>query len=180
MSEHCPHETQVNDRFHHTGKDCRDQTCGHHQVALHVVKALIEDGEAFKARISPANMKYLHVQQGYCPEGHRPSGPENRFDARKAPVDQRGTEGDPKGTTARNGGLGRQPYSVFPGRGQKKYFLGTSHPTGRPGSSGVSNHPGFSGRNRGRAQGQRHQLSAHRGTGEGDRADPAGNPCPRK
>ena len=64
MSEHCPHETQVNDPFHHTCKDCRDQTCGHHQVALHVVKALIEDGEAFKARISPANMKYLHVQEG--------------------------------------------------------------------------------------------------------------------
>jgi transitional endoplasmic reticulum ATPase len=64
MSEHCPHETQVNDPFHHTCKDCRDQTCGHHQVALHVVKALIEDGEAFKARISPANMKYLHIQEG--------------------------------------------------------------------------------------------------------------------
>ena len=64
MSEHCPHETQVNDPFHHTCKDCRDQTCGHHQVALHVVKALIEDGETFKARISPANMKYLHVQEG--------------------------------------------------------------------------------------------------------------------
>ena len=64
MAEHCPHETQVNDPFHHTCKDCRDQTCGRHQVALHVVKALIEDGESFKARISPSNMKYLHIQEG--------------------------------------------------------------------------------------------------------------------
>ena len=64
MSEHCPHETQVNDPFHHTCKDCREQNCGHHQVALHVVKALIEDGEDFKARISPSNMKYLHLQEG--------------------------------------------------------------------------------------------------------------------
>ncbi|RPH82402.1 MAG: hypothetical protein EHM75_13230, partial [Desulfobacteraceae bacterium] len=29
-----------------------------------VVKSLIEDGESFKARISPANMKYLDVEEG--------------------------------------------------------------------------------------------------------------------
>lgn len=64
MSESCPHETQVNDPYHHTCKDCREQVCGHHQVALHVVKALIEDGETFTARISPGNMGYLHLQDG--------------------------------------------------------------------------------------------------------------------
>jgi transitional endoplasmic reticulum ATPase len=64
MSESCPHETQVNDPYHHTCKDCREQVCGHHQVALHVVKALIEDGETVRARISPGNMSYLHLQDG--------------------------------------------------------------------------------------------------------------------
>ena len=66
MSEPCPHETQVNDPYHHTCKDCREQVCGHHQVALHVVKALMEDGETFTARISPGNMSYLHLQDGDC------------------------------------------------------------------------------------------------------------------
>ena len=33
-------------------------------MALHVVKALLEDGESFKVRISPSNMKYLKVQEG--------------------------------------------------------------------------------------------------------------------
>ncbi|MBI5584264.1 MAG: AAA family ATPase [Deltaproteobacteria bacterium] len=64
MNESCPHETQVNDPFHHTCKDCREQVCGHHQVALHIVKALIEDGEAFTARMAPTNMKYLHLEEG--------------------------------------------------------------------------------------------------------------------
>jgi len=64
MEKPCPYETKVDDPFHHACKDCRDQTCGHHQVALHVVKALIEDGESFIARIAPTNMKYLHLQEG--------------------------------------------------------------------------------------------------------------------
>jgi transitional endoplasmic reticulum ATPase len=64
MSGQCPHETQVNDPFHHGCKDCREQICGHHQVALHVVKSLLEDGDAFQARISPTNLNYLHLQEG--------------------------------------------------------------------------------------------------------------------
>ena len=64
MPETCPHETKVDNPFHHTCKDCREQVCGHHQVALHVVKSLIEDGDSFKARISPSNMNYLHLQEG--------------------------------------------------------------------------------------------------------------------
>jgi transitional endoplasmic reticulum ATPase len=62
MSGSCPHEDQANDPYHHTCKDCREQVCGLRQVALHVVKALVEDGEAFMARISPANMQYLHLE----------------------------------------------------------------------------------------------------------------------
>lgn len=64
MSETCPFESQADDPYHHTCKDCRDQTCGHHQLPLHVAKALIEDGGSFKARISPGNMTYLHLQEG--------------------------------------------------------------------------------------------------------------------
>jgi transitional endoplasmic reticulum ATPase len=64
MEEKCPYEDQSNDPFHHTCKDCRDQTCGQRQLALHVVKALMEDGESFKARIAPENMEYLHLEEG--------------------------------------------------------------------------------------------------------------------
>ncbi|MBA4392381.1 MAG: AAA family ATPase [Desulfobacca sp.] len=64
MPESCPYEPQANDPFHHTCKDCRDQTCGHHQLALYVARSLIEDEESFKARISPGNMEYLHLQEG--------------------------------------------------------------------------------------------------------------------
>jgi len=64
MSETCPYETQAHDPYHHTCKDCRDQTCGHHQLALYVSRALIEDEDSFKARISPGNMEYLHLQEG--------------------------------------------------------------------------------------------------------------------
>jgi transitional endoplasmic reticulum ATPase len=64
MSESCPYETQANDPYHHTCKDCRDQSCGHHQLALHVARTLIEDEESCKARISPGNMEYLHLQEG--------------------------------------------------------------------------------------------------------------------
>lgn len=64
MEEHCPFETQAEDPYHHACKDCRDQACGHHQIFLHVTRALVEDKEAFKARISPVNMDYLHLQEG--------------------------------------------------------------------------------------------------------------------
>jgi hypothetical protein len=64
MEKTCPYETGAGDPFHHACRDCREQTCAHHHVALHVVKALIEDGESFIARIAPANMKYLQLQEG--------------------------------------------------------------------------------------------------------------------
>ncbi len=64
MEENCPYENQADDPFHHTCKDCRDQTCGRHQLALHVVKALNEDGESVIARIAPNNMNYLQLQEG--------------------------------------------------------------------------------------------------------------------
>jgi transitional endoplasmic reticulum ATPase len=64
MEENCPYENQANDPFHHACKDCRDQTCGRHQLALHVVKALNEDGESVLARIAPNNMNYLQLQEG--------------------------------------------------------------------------------------------------------------------
>ena len=64
MEENCPYENQSNDPFHHTCKDCRDQTCGRHQLALPMVKALNEDGESFIARIAPDNMHYLDLQEG--------------------------------------------------------------------------------------------------------------------
>jgi transitional endoplasmic reticulum ATPase len=64
MSDACPYETQVNDPYHHTCKDCREQSCGHHQLALYVARSLIEDEESCKARISPGNMEYLHMQEG--------------------------------------------------------------------------------------------------------------------
>jgi transitional endoplasmic reticulum ATPase len=64
MEENCPYEGQSNDPFHHTCKDCRDQTCGHRQLALHVVKALNEDGDSFIARIAPENMQFLYLEEG--------------------------------------------------------------------------------------------------------------------
>lgn len=64
MEENCPYEGQADNPYHHTCKDCRDQSCGQHQLSLHVARALMEDGEIFKARISPANLGYLHIQEG--------------------------------------------------------------------------------------------------------------------
>lgn len=64
MEEDCPYKNQSKDPFHHACKNCREQTCGHHQLALHVVKGLNEDGESFIARISPENMRYLDLQEG--------------------------------------------------------------------------------------------------------------------
>ena len=64
MEENCPYENQSDDPFHHACKNCREQTCGHHQLALHVVKGLNEDGESFIARIAPDNRHYLDLQEG--------------------------------------------------------------------------------------------------------------------
>jgi transitional endoplasmic reticulum ATPase len=64
MEDSCPYKDQAADPFHHTCKDCRDQSCGHRQLALHVVKGLNEDGDSFIARIAPDNLQYLQLQEG--------------------------------------------------------------------------------------------------------------------
>ena len=64
MEHRCPHEDHANDPYHHACKDCKDQTCGGHHLALHVAKALEEDGGAFIARLSPANMEFLQLKEG--------------------------------------------------------------------------------------------------------------------
>ncbi|MBI4776892.1 MAG: hypothetical protein HY788_22380 [Deltaproteobacteria bacterium] len=55
MEHRCPHENHVDDPYHHACKDCKDQTCGGHHLALRVAKALEEDGGAFIARLSSAS-----------------------------------------------------------------------------------------------------------------------------
>jgi transitional endoplasmic reticulum ATPase len=64
MEDNCPYDGQADNPYHHTCKDCRDQSCGHHQLSMHVARAMIEDGEAFKARIPSGNLTFLHLQEG--------------------------------------------------------------------------------------------------------------------
>ncbi|MBF0509903.1 MAG: CDC48 family AAA ATPase [Deltaproteobacteria bacterium] len=64
MSHDCPHENHAHDPYHHTCKDCRHQDCGGHHLALHVAKALGEDGDDFIVRLAPANMDFLHLDEG--------------------------------------------------------------------------------------------------------------------
>lgn len=64
MTTPCPYQGHAENPLHHTCKDCREQSCGDRHLALHVVKALLEDEDAFLARLSPENLTFLGLKPG--------------------------------------------------------------------------------------------------------------------
>jgi len=64
MTSPCPYEGQSENPLHHACKDCREALCGDRHLALHVVKSLLEDEEAFIARLSPENLAFLGLKAG--------------------------------------------------------------------------------------------------------------------